>query len=408
VQYGYDSASQLTSLTYTKGSTTIGNLTYGYDLTGNRTSMGGSLASVTLPSAVSSASYNAANRLTQWGSSTLAWDANGNLTSDSSKTYTWNARNQLGSMTGATFQYDPFGRRILNAAGHGILYDGVNPVQELSGSTVTANLLTGLGVDEVFTRTDSAGARSFLADALGTTVALTDANGTVQTQYAYGPFGATTTTGAASANSFEFTGRENDGTGLYYYRARYYSPGLQRFVSEDPVDFVGGDANLYGYALSSPTNLVDPNGNCPWCVALGIGALEGGGIDLGIQLLQNGRNIHCVDWKSVGVSALAGAAFSTMGPTGALFGRGGARAAMYGYDETAGLLNRGSTRFGWSFNKAEYADKLSLRIGKIHYDIPGTGIPPGANPIRDGAIAGALGGGATGLLAGNNGCGCRH
>jgi hypothetical protein len=62
-------------------------------------------------------------------------------------------------MTAGSFQY-AFGRRILNAAGNGILYDGVNPVQELSGSIVVANLLTGLGVDEVFTRTDSAGARS--------------------------------------------------------------------------------------------------------------------------------------------------------------------------------------------------------------------------------------------------------
>jgi RHS repeat-associated protein len=163
-------------------------------------------------------------------------------------------------MTGASFQYDAFGRRVLNAAGHGILYDGVNPVQELSGSTVTANLLTGLGVDEVFTRTDSAGARSFLADALGSTVALTDTNGAVQTQYAYGPFGATTTTGASSTNSFEFTGRENDGTGLYYYRARYYNTTIGRFVSEDPIGFDGGDVNLYAYVANDPINLIDPSG----------------------------------------------------------------------------------------------------------------------------------------------------
>jgi RHS repeat-associated protein len=162
-------------------------------------------------------------------------------------------------MTGASFQYDAFGRRVLNAAGHGILYDGVNPVQELSGSTVTANLLTGLGVDEVFTRTDSAGARSFLADALGSTISLTDANGAVQTQYTYGPFGATTATGATSGNSFEFTGRENDGTGLYYYRARYYSPTLQRFISEDPIGF-GGGLNFYGYVGNDPTGRIDPLG----------------------------------------------------------------------------------------------------------------------------------------------------
>jgi hypothetical protein len=34
--------------------------------------------------------------------------------------------------------------------------------------------------------------------------------------------------GSANANSYQFTGRENDGTSLYYYRARYYSPTAQR------------------------------------------------------------------------------------------------------------------------------------------------------------------------------------
>jgi len=69
------------------------------------------------------------------------------------------------------------------------LYDGVNPVQELSGTTPTANFFNGLRVDEVFSRTDSAGARNFLAGALGSTVALTDSAGAVQTQYTYDPVG---------------------------------------------------------------------------------------------------------------------------------------------------------------------------------------------------------------------------
>jgi hypothetical protein len=59
----------------------------------------------------------------------------------------------------------------------------------MTESTVTANLLTGLSVDEIFTRTDSAGVRNFLTDALGSTVALTDSGGT---QYTYEPFGKTT------------------------------------------------------------------------------------------------------------------------------------------------------------------------------------------------------------------------
>jgi len=45
-----------------------------------------------------------------------------------------------------------------------------------------------------------------------------------------------------------------------YCRARYYHPGRQRFISEDPIGFAGGDANLYAYVRNSPLGLVDPLG----------------------------------------------------------------------------------------------------------------------------------------------------
>src|ERR1041385_9037460 len=117
-----------------------------------------------------------------------------------------------------------------------------------------------MGVDQIFTRTDSAGTRSFLADALGSTLALTDSAGTMQTQYTYEPFAKTTATGVANSSTFQYTGRENDGTGLYYYRARYYNPTLQRFISDDPLSFGGGDVNFYAYVGDSPTNFTDPFG----------------------------------------------------------------------------------------------------------------------------------------------------
>jgi RHS repeat-associated protein len=46
----------------------------------------------------------------------------------------------------------------------------------------------------------------------------------------YEPFGTTTVIGA-TGNNYDYTGRESDGTGLKYYRARYYHPSLQRFIS---------------------------------------------------------------------------------------------------------------------------------------------------------------------------------
>ena len=65
--------------------------------------------------------------------------------------------------------------------------------------------------------------------------------------------------GQATSNSFHYTGREND-DGLYYYRARYYHPRLQRFISEDPMGFAGDDFNRYAYVRNNPLKYTDPLG----------------------------------------------------------------------------------------------------------------------------------------------------
>ena len=90
--------------------------------------------------------------------------------------------------------------------------------------------------------------------------AVSDNSGVVQTEYIYEAFGRATATGASNSSSYQYTGRENDGTGLFYYRARFYHPQLQRFISEDPIEFFGGDINLYGYVRNSPLTFVDPSG----------------------------------------------------------------------------------------------------------------------------------------------------
>jgi RHS repeat-associated protein len=249
----------------------LDDLTHSYDKAGRRIATGGSFARTGLPQSISTATYNAANQQLTLGNRSMTYDLNGNLATltdpSGTTTYTWNARNQLVSLNGpnvtANFQYDAFSRRLaktINGSTTEFVYDGLNPVQELASGTPTANLLTGLGIDEYFSRTDIAGTRSFLPDALGSTLALTDSVGTIQTEYTYEPFGNMTVTGASSTNPFQYTGRENDGTELYHYRARYYHPVLQRFISEDPIGFAGGDSNLYGYVSNDPVNGTDPSG----------------------------------------------------------------------------------------------------------------------------------------------------
>jgi len=120
-------------------------------------------------------------------------------------------------------------------------------------------MMTGM-LDEVFQRTDAGGARVFLADALGSTLALTDSAGGIQTQYTYEPFGSTTASGPVGGNPTQYTGRDNDGTNAYFYRARYFSPSTQRFISEDPLGAAGADINLFAYARNAPTLYTDPTG----------------------------------------------------------------------------------------------------------------------------------------------------
>lgn len=123
-------------------------------------------------------------------------------------------------------------------------------------------MLTSLDIDQYFMRTDSSGSMAFLADALGSTVGLVNSAGSIATSYSYEPFGNVTVSGTPNANSYQFSGRENDGTELYFYRARYYNSMLQRFISEDPMDFAAGDTSLFGYVNEDPTNSGDYSGLC--------------------------------------------------------------------------------------------------------------------------------------------------
>ncbi len=263
VAYSYNIASQLIGITYQNAAGQLGNLTYVYDLAGRPVKKTGSFASTSLPSAVSSAQYDADNRLTRWAGVGFTYDSEGNMLSDGINTYSWDARNQLAMVSGATnasFQYDALGRRISKTIGSvttAFLYDGMNVAQEQSSGSET-NLLSG-ETDEVFTR-NGVTAENFLLDAEGSTIATTDSSGNLLTEYSYDPFGDTILNGGVSTNPYQYSGRENDEVaGLYYYRARYYKPQIGRFVSQDPIGFRAG-MNVYAYVADSPTAFVDPFG----------------------------------------------------------------------------------------------------------------------------------------------------
>jgi RHS repeat-associated protein len=133
-------------------------------------------------------------------------------------------------------------------------------VQKQQGGADLEDELTGLGIDQTFLRTPAtAGQQTLVTDALGTVQQTMTAGGSAKSVYAYDPYGVTTNPGGSSTNTFQYAGRENDGTGLYYNRARYYNPAWGRFISEDPMRFAAG-VNFYQYAGSNPTNHTDPSG----------------------------------------------------------------------------------------------------------------------------------------------------
>jgi RHS repeat-associated protein len=208
----------------------------------------------------------------------MQYDANGNLLNDGTNTYNWNARNELVQITGgstSTFTYDALGRRqsvTVNGVASNYVYDGLNIVGELNTGTT---YLTGLGVDQMLAMESSNGAQiaSYLTDALGSTIRLTDQNGSKLVDYTYSLYGATNAD-ASIVNPFQYAGRENDGTGLYYNRARYYSSTLQRFISQDPSGLSAG-VNMYAYVGGNPVMSTDPFGlQAIWS---GIGANDGAG-----------------------------------------------------------------------------------------------------------------------------------
>lgn len=306
-----------------------------------------------LPTAVASATYDAANEQTAFAGATLTYDANGNLTNDGTNTYVWDARNRLVSITGGTtasFHYDALGRRVHKtrstpspALSIGFLYDGNDIAAEIGSGAVGANYIRSLNIDEPFIRQMGTGKEFYHADALGSSLVLSNAQGTSGTMYTYEPFGKTTITGT-SANAFQFTGRENDGTGLYFYRARYYFTRLQRLIASDTLDLselllLKGNifqefsqtgeltneqedalslySNVlslptlqhpYQYAVNNPLNYTDPTGEIvPQLITCAAGA----GISIGLDVLGGkkvslvGAGIGCLT-GAIGLRALAG------------------------------------------------------------------------------------------------------
>jgi RHS repeat-associated protein len=291
--YSYDAAGRLTGMKYSKGGTVLRDLTYGYDEINRRISYSGNTAPAPRDTATDTATVNVLNQYTSRNGKPVSHDDNANQTINNA---VWDARDRLVSLSGpnftASFTYDAMGRRTsktVNGQTKTYLYDGSDLIRETG-----ADYTFGPGIDETLER-KSGQNEYYLSDALGSVIGLADGNGAIKTSYNYSPFGKKETTGTASGNPFAFTGREDDGTGYYYYRARYYNPDQKRFIAEDPLEFGGGDTNFYAYVGGNPVNFTDPSGNGPINGTLAAGVCAAGIIANGGLAVASGGTLAPVN-----------------------------------------------------------------------------------------------------------------
>ncbi len=288
---------------------TPGRATFGYDLCGNRNTIGYTTIS--------------GNRTTAAPGYTFTYDAEGNLVSrtqlngagtadDVVTTFAYDHRNRLtgatektgGALTmRATYTYDPVDRRIkTNVDPDGA---GSNPAVVTwhqntyadfdAAGAVVKRYLFALALDELLARTaaNGSGADWYLPDRLGSIRDIVTAStAAVVYHTAYTAFGAKVSESGTGGDRYGFTAREHDtDTGQRNHRYRSVDLVLDKWTQPDPIGFAAGDTNLYRYVGNSPTNYVDAFGETGHTVVVMLMVSAGIGVEHKFPANQDGSSL---------------------------------------------------------------------------------------------------------------------
>jgi RHS repeat-associated protein len=276
-EYEYDAAGRLWKVHKGTGSCDVASCTliatYEYDANGNRTS-------VTTPSGTTTATYDAQDRLTAYGATTYTYTDAGELLTKTdgtgTTTYTYDVlgnlrRVELPTSDVIDYVIDGQNRRVARKLNgtmtEAYLYAGNHPgpvaVLGPDGSTLVARFVYATRAHVPDYMLKDGHTYRLVTDHLGSVrLAIDTAAGDIAQRIDYDAWGKPTLdVGTWDVQPFGFAGGHYEvESDLSRFGARDYDSSTGRWAAKDPIAFAGGGANLYGYVLANPVNLVDPSG----------------------------------------------------------------------------------------------------------------------------------------------------